>query len=167
VVDVRIYQGENEDALENIKIGQFMVEGLREAKAGNPVVLDLALDRDGILHVTAREKNTGLERRISIDQAVARYGAEELRRARDRIGTLFGQNDMDPTLGADVVGAGRTAAAALLAKASAQLDTIGEEDRLEMIDLMETIRDAEAAGDTTTLEQAQTQLGDLLFYLDT
>jgi hypothetical protein len=57
--------------------------------------------------------------------------------------------------------------AALLAKASAQLDTIGEEDRLEMIDLMETIRDAEAAGDTTTLEQAQTQLGDLLFYLDT
>ena len=167
VVDVRIYQGENEDALENIKIGQFMVEGLREAPAGNPVVLDLALDRDGILHVTAREKNTGLERRISIDQAVARYGAEELLRARDRIGTLFGQNDMDPTLGEDVVGAGRTAVAALLAKASAQLDTIGEEDRLEMIDLMETIRDAEAAGDTTTLEQAQTQLGDLLFYLDT
>ena len=167
VVDVRIYQGENEDALENIKIGQFMVEGLREAPAGNPVVLDLALDRDGILHVTAREKNTGLERRISIDQAVARYGAEELRRARDRIGTLFGQNDTDPPLGEDVVGAGRTAVAALLAKASAQLDTIGEEDRLEMIDLMETIRDAEAAGDTTTLEQAQTQLGDLLFYLDT
>ena len=167
VVDVRIYQGENEDALENIKIGQFMVEGLREAPAGNPVVVDLALDRDGILHVTAREKNTGLERRISIDQAVARYGAEELLRARDRIGTLFGQNDMDPTLGEDVVGAGRTAVAALLAKASAQLDTIGEEDRLEMIDLMETIRDAEAAGDTTTLEQAQTQLSDLLFYLDT
>ena len=167
VVDVRIYQGENEDALENIKIGQFMVEGLREAPAGNPVVLDLALDRDGILHVTAREKNTGLERRISIDQAVARYGAEELRRARDRIGTLFGQNDTDPPLGEDVVGAGRTAVAALLAKASAQLDTIGEEDRLEMIDLMETIRDAEAAGDTTTLQQAQIQLGDLLFYLDT
>jgi molecular chaperone DnaK (HSP70) len=167
VVDVRIYQGENEDALENIKIGQFMVEGLREAPAGNPVVLDLALDRDGILHVTAREKNTGLERRISIDQAVARYGAEELRRARDRIGTLFGQNDTDPPPGEDVLGAGHTAVAALLAKASARLDTIGEEDRLEMIDLMETIRDAEAAGDTTTLEQAQTQLGDLLFYLDT
>jgi molecular chaperone DnaK (HSP70) len=167
VVDVRIYQGENEDALENIKIGQFMVEGLREAPAGNPVVLDLALDRDGILHVTAREKNTGLERRISIDQAVARYGAEELRRARDRIGTLFGQNDTDPPLGADVVGSSHTVVAALLTKASARLDTIGEEDRLEMIDLMETIRDAEAAGDTTTLEQAQTQLGDLLFYLDT
>jgi molecular chaperone DnaK len=167
VVDVRIYQGENEDALENIKIGQFMVEGLSKAPAGNPVVLDLALDRDGILHVTAREKNTGLERRISIDQAVARYGTEELRQARDRIGTLFGQDDANLPLGADVVGSGHTAVAALLTKASARLDTIGEEDRLEMIDLMETIRDAEAAGDTAALEQAQTQLGDLLFYLDT
>jgi hypothetical protein len=36
-----------------------------------------------------------------------------------------------------------------------------------MIDLMEMIRDAEAAGDTAALEQARTQLGDLLFYLDT
>jgi molecular chaperone DnaK (HSP70) len=166
-VDVRIYQGENEDALENIKIGQFMVEGLSKAPAGNTVVLDLALDRDGILHVTAREKNTGLERRISIDQAVARYDAEELRRARDRIGTLFGQDDTDPSLDEDVVGSGHAALAALLAKASAKLDTIGEEDRLEMIDLMEAIRDAEAAGDAAALEQARTQLGDLLFYLDT
>jgi molecular chaperone DnaK len=166
-VDVRIYQGESEDALENIKIGQFMIEGLSKAPAGNPVVLDLALDRDGILHVTATEKDTGLERRISIDQAVARYSAAELRRARDRIGTLFGQDDTDPPLGEDVVGSGHTAVAALLAKASARLDTIGEEDRLEMIDLMEMIRDAEAAGDTAALEQARTQLGDLLFYLDT
>jgi molecular chaperone DnaK (HSP70) len=166
-VDVRIYQGESEDALENIKIGQFMIEGLSKAPAGNPVVLDLALDRDGILHVTATEKDTGLERRISIDQAVARYSAAELRRARDRIGTLFGQDDTDPPLGEDVVGSGHTAVAALLAKASARLDTIGEEDRLEMIDLMEMIRDAEAAGDTAALDQARTQLGDLLFYLDT
>ena len=40
VVDVRIYQGENEDALENIKIGQFMVEGLRKAQVGNPLLLN-------------------------------------------------------------------------------------------------------------------------------
>ena len=46
------------------------MEGLSKAPAGNEVLLDLALDRDGILHVTAREKRTGLERRIGIDQAV-------------------------------------------------------------------------------------------------
>ena len=90
-VDVRIYQGENADALQNIKIGEFRVEGLSKAPAGNEVVLDLALDRDGILHVAAREKKTGLERRISIDQAVTRYEAAELQQARERIGSLFGE----------------------------------------------------------------------------
>ena len=57
--------------------------------------------------------------------------------------------------------------AALLDKASAKLDAVGDEDRHEMIDLMETIRDAQAAGDAATVEQARTQLSDLLFYLET
>jgi len=64
-VEVRIYQGENEDAEQNIRIGEFRVDGLSKAPAGNTVIIDLALDRDGILQVTAREKKTGLERRIT------------------------------------------------------------------------------------------------------
>ena len=165
-VDVRIYQGENPDALENIKIGEFRVEGLSKAPAGNPVVLDLALDRDGILHVAAREKNTGLERRISIDQAVPRYGAAELQEARERIGSLFGADADTPPEGGEAGLAGPEIAA-LLEKAGARLDTAGEEDRHEMIDLMETIRDAQTAGDAAALGHARTQLADLLFYLET
>src|SRR5437764_12776089 len=42
-VEVRVYQGENADALENIQIGEFTVEGLSKALAGNPIILDLAL----------------------------------------------------------------------------------------------------------------------------
>ena len=57
-VDVHIYQGENDDALENIEIGEFRVEGLGAAPAGNTIILDLTLDRDGILHVSAKEKAT-------------------------------------------------------------------------------------------------------------
>jgi molecular chaperone DnaK (HSP70) len=64
-VEVRIYQGENKDAEQNIRIGEFRVDGLSKAPAGNTVIIDLALDRDGILQVTAREKKTGLERRIT------------------------------------------------------------------------------------------------------
>jgi molecular chaperone DnaK (HSP70) len=167
VVDVRIFQGENEDALENIKIGEFRIEGLSKAPAGNTVVLDLALDRDGILHVAAREKNTGLERRISIDQAVARYGAAELQQARERIDQLFGQDGEDTVIDEDEAGLDDAGVAALLDRASAKLDAAEDEDRQEMIDLMETIRDAHAAGDAATLELAQTQLSDLLFYLET
>jgi len=164
-VEVRIYQGENEDAQENIKIGEFRVDGLSRAPAGSPVILDLALDRDGILQVTAREKKTGLERRITIDKAMSRYGQAELDEARQRIGALLGgQEDVEA---ADGNAAAGEAVDALLAKAGAKLDGSGEEDRAEIIDLIEAIRDARSNGDSDALEAARSQLQDLLFYLET
>ena len=57
--------------------------------------------------------------------------------------------------------------AGLLAKAEAKLDEAGEEDRSEMIDLIEAIRDARKSGDRTRLAEACEQLNDLIFYLET
>jgi molecular chaperone DnaK len=164
-VDVRIYQGENNDALENIKIGEFRVSGLSREPAGNPVILDLALDRNGILQVSAREKKTGLERRITIDNATSRYDREQLEEARQRIGALFGDQEQAASVGSGA--ATDSAVDALLARASAKLDETGEEDRTEIIDLIEAIRDARSSGDSAALEDARSQLQDLLFYLET
>lgn len=162
-VEVRIYQGENRDAEENVRIGEFRVDGLSKAPAGNPVILDLALDRDGILQVSAREKKTGLEQRITIEKAMSRYDQAQLDEARERIGSLFdGGED-----GAEAQTAASSALDALLSKASAKLDGAGAEDRAEIIDLIETIRDARSSGDNTVLEEGRQQLQDLLFYLET
>jgi molecular chaperone DnaK (HSP70) len=162
-VEVRIYQGEHEDALQNIKIGEFRVEGLSKAPSGNPVILDLSLDRDGILQVSAREKKTGLERRITIDNAMSRFDAAELDAARARIGALFDAQEDSST---DTAASG-SALDALLAKANAKLDDAGAEDRAEIIDLIETLRDARSTGDGDALEQGRKQLEDLLFFLET
>ena len=164
-VDVRIYQGENDDALENIKIGEFRLSGLSREPAGNPVILDLALDRNGILQVSAREKKTGLERRITIDNATSRYDREQLDEARQRIGALFGDQEQAASVGSGA--ATDSAIDALLARASAKLDETGEEDSTEIIDLIEAIRDARSSGDSAALEDARSQLQDLLFYLET
>ena len=164
-VDVRIYQGENSDALENIKIGEFRVSGLSREPAGNPVILDLALDRNGILQVSAREKKTGLERRITIDNATSRYDREQLDEARQRIGELFGDQEQAASVGGGA--ATDSAVDALLARASAKLEQTGEEDRTEIIELIESIRDARRSGDSSALEDARNQLQDLLFYLET
>lgn len=161
-VDVRIFQGENEDALENIQLGEFRVTGLSKARAGNPVILDLALDRDGILQVSAREKATGLERRITIDKAMSRYDQGQLDEARERIGALF--DEQVPAAGVEALDAELDA---LLAKAGARLDEVGEEDRSEIIDLIEMIRDARTGDDRAAVEDARSQLQDLLFYLET
>ena len=163
-VDVRIYQGENSDALENIKIGEFRVSGLSREPAGNPVILDLALDRNGILQVSAPEKKTGLERRITIDNATSRYDREQLDEARQRIGEL-GDQEQAASVGGGA--ATHSAVDALLARASAKLEQTGEEDRTEIIDLIESIRDARRSGDSSALEDARNQLQDLLFYLET
>jgi molecular chaperone DnaK len=161
-VDVRIFQGENSDALENIQIGEFQVTGLSKAPAGNPVIIDLALDRDGILQVSAREKNTGLERRITIDKAMSRYDRAQLEEARQRIGGLFGKPE--EAEGSDVATGPDDA---LVAKAQAKLEEAGEEDRTEIINLIEAIRDAAGNGDAAALASARSQLQDLLFYLET
>jgi molecular chaperone DnaK len=169
-VQVRVFQGENADALENIQLGEFCVEGLSEAPAGNPIIIDLALDRDGILHVSATEKKTGLERRITIDKAMSRYDKNKLDDARQRITDLFDDGD---TNGARLPSDGTTGTppdtgiAALVAKAQAKLGEAGDEDRAELVDIVAIIEDCKERGDATGLEEASRQLGDLLFYLET
>jgi molecular chaperone DnaK len=167
-VEINVFQGENPDARENIQIGEFRVVGLSRGPSGNEIIVDLALDRDGILQVTAREKKTGLQQRIVIDHALAQLGETGLAEARERVGSLF-----NPTAGngaateiADGDGVSFDVAV-LLARAEAKLDDAGEEDRSELIDLIEAIRDARKAGDRERLAEAYEQLNDLIFYLET
>jgi molecular chaperone DnaK len=171
-VEVRIFQGENADALENIQLGEFRVEGLSKAPAGNPIIIDLALDRDGILQVSATEKTTGLGRRITIDRAMSRYAKDELNTARQRIADLFEVEDAEedelppPSSGATGT-PGESAVATLVAKAQAKLNEVGDEDRAELIDMVEMIRNCQEHGDVAGLEKASKQLNDLMFYLET
>jgi molecular chaperone DnaK (HSP70) len=169
VVEVRIYQGENEDALENIQIGEFRVEDLADVPAGNTIILDLALDRDGILHVSAKEKATGLERRITINNAMSRYDNAEIEEARQHIDHLFGEAVDETATADDVEGAAPAdpKLEALLAKARAKLDGAIAEDRTEIVDLIEAIEDSRASNDAAGLSDAARRLDDLLFYLDT
>ena len=166
-VDVHIYQGENDDALENIEIGEFRVEGLGAAPAGNTIILDLTLDRDGILHVSAKEKATGLERRITIDKAMTRYNGDAIASARERINALFGEDD-EPMRGARADSAAEDPEIeALLGRARSKLDIVIPEDRSEIIDLIEAINNCRTNQDGSDLADAVQQLSDLLFYLET
>ena len=169
-VEVRIFQGEKDDAMENIQLGEFRVEGLSKAPAGNPIIIDLALDRDGILNVSAKEKHTGLERRITIDRTTSRYDKDELCDARHRIAELFDaeENAEDSPSPADLEAgiAGDADVTELIAKAQARLGTALDEDRAELKALIEMIKDCEERGDATGRNEASSQIRDLLFYLE-
>ena len=66
-VTVHVLQGERDVASANKSLGQFNLEGIAPAPKGQPQIeVTLDLDLDGILNVSAKDKNTGKEQSITI-----------------------------------------------------------------------------------------------------
>ena len=80
-VTIKVYQGEREFVQHNKLLGEFNLEGIDPAPRGMPqieVVLDV--DANGILKVSARDKKTGKENRITIksDSGLSKQQIEEM-----------------------------------------------------------------------------------------
>ncbi|PVX85705.1 molecular chaperone DnaK [Paraburkholderia unamae] len=66
-VTIKIYQGEREMATGNKLLGEFKLEGIPPAPRGMPQIgVMFDIDANGILHVSAKDKATGKENRITI-----------------------------------------------------------------------------------------------------
>ncbi|MFE2034899.1 molecular chaperone DnaK [Streptomyces scopuliridis] len=68
-VDVVVLQGERERAADNRVLGRFQLTDIRPAPRGEPQVeVTFDIDANGILHVTARDKDTGKEQGITLSE---------------------------------------------------------------------------------------------------
>ncbi len=66
-VTIRVFQGEREMAQDNKMLGQFNLEGIPPAPRGMPQIeVTFDIDANGIVSVSARDKGTGKEQRITI-----------------------------------------------------------------------------------------------------
>ncbi len=66
-VDIRVVQGEREFAKDNKFLGQFKLEGIPAAPRGVPQIeVTFDIDANGIVHVSAKDKATGKEQKITI-----------------------------------------------------------------------------------------------------
>jgi molecular chaperone DnaK len=66
-VDIRVFQGEREFAKDNKMLGQFKLEGIPAAPRGVPQVeVTFDIDANGIVHVSAKDKATNKEQKITI-----------------------------------------------------------------------------------------------------
>ncbi len=164
---VHVYQGEDPDALNNIELGQFFVENLSKVPAGNPIIIQFSLDLNGIMNVSAREKKTGLEKSIRIDNVLSRFQEGELNTARARVDALFADEGKPAGTAGSTTDHQLTAQArALVEKAERLLDSATEDDREEMINLIESIKDALGNSDFPALSEPMAVLSDILFYLE-
>jgi molecular chaperone DnaK len=69
-VDIKVVQGEREFARDNKTLGQFRLEGIPAAPRGVPQVeVTFDIDANGIVHVSAKDKATGKEQKITISNS--------------------------------------------------------------------------------------------------
>jgi len=69
-VDIKVVQGEREFARDNKTLGQFRLEGIPAAQRGVPQVeVTFDIDANGIVHVSAKDKATGKEQKITISNS--------------------------------------------------------------------------------------------------
>merc|ERR1712078_697796 len=69
-VTIRVFQGERKMASDNKLLGQFNLEGISPAPRGVPQIeVTFDIDANGILHVSAKDKGTGKEQKITIQSS--------------------------------------------------------------------------------------------------
>ena len=175
-VDVDIYQGEEELAENNIPIGNFVVENLSRRPEGNPILLELKLDLNGIIEVTATEKISGLSKtvRMETNNSIQKF---DFANSKEKIITLttdldYSQNSQTKEFPPDISPENdlhKTAiskARDLRRRAEKLLLKVDEDDASEIRDLLETCRETLTSKDWQKLEQTCESLSDLLFYLE-
>lgn len=79
-VTIHVLQGERKRASDNKSLGQFNLDGIQAAPRGMPQIeVTFDIDADGILHVSAKDKNSGREQNITI-KASSGLNEEEIQK---------------------------------------------------------------------------------------
>ncbi len=184
-VDIEVYQGDDDDALKNIPVGGFRVEGLTEMRDINEILCRMRLDLDGILEVAAVEKRTGKSKQITIAHALQTKTPEEIAAGRKRIQEMhesragrfedrFDETDEidDDVLEVEAIETERVSlpgeqeAEGLMERSRKLFDAMHADDREEAIGLHEKIAAAIESGDGSALTDASRTLREMLFFME-
>jgi molecular chaperone DnaK len=66
-VDIKVFQGERELVQYNKMLGEFKLDGIAPARRGMPQIeVTFDIDANGIMHISAKDKSTGKENKITI-----------------------------------------------------------------------------------------------------
>jgi molecular chaperone DnaK len=156
-VTIHVLQGERPMAADNMSLGQFNLEGIPQAPRGLPQVeVTFDIDANGILNVSARDKASGREQRITItastnlskDDVDRMVRQAEINKAADqrRKELIEARNQADNLA---------YTAEKSLREMNGQ---VGEDDRRAMEHLIAEVRRAAQGEDITAIRDAATQL---------
>jgi molecular chaperone DnaK len=156
-VEIHVLQGERELARDNKSLGRFRLEGIAPAPRGMPQIdVTFDIDANGILHVTARDKATGREQKITITASSGLSKDEVERMVREA--ELHAQEDRQRKEEIET----RNHADSLAYQSERTLKDVGEKIspslRSEIEEKIKTVRDALEGRDVTRLRNAANDL---------
>jgi molecular chaperone DnaK len=164
-VEIKVFQGENEIASENVPLGEFQITNLPPRPAGTlQIEVHFDFDVNGILTVTSTEKGAEQSTSLVINNAgVQKLTSQELKQARQEIESLFGLEETSAV----------TAEVALdeelekaMAEAQAILAGLTGAQAAELQELITGLEQAMAAKDAARLVELQQELTDFIYYLN-
>ncbi len=195
-VEVEIFQGDDPDALKNLPVGKFRIEGLTPTKEHSEVLCKMNLDLDGILRVAAIEKRTGKSKYITINNALKTRDEKQLTEAQKRLRELYSRRakDFAEMFGTDIAQDSSeeqeniieaqfeenrqlskvsettekliNQANEFIERSRQFLEKVHEQDREELINLHEQIQDAIESRDEDAIRENSEELKELLFFIE-
>ena len=174
IVQIQVYEGEGLYPEDNTLIGEFKITGLAKVPAGNPVIVSLNLDLNGMLKVTALEKATGLQKVVTMDTSSNGVTSLDLEAAQKNIQSLLSDVSTSENSFAEVGQLPDGAHKELLATAkdlrqraeALLLGAVPDSDAAEMRALLEQISETIRAEDWEQLQLQTDTLSDIVFFLE-
>jgi molecular chaperone DnaK len=156
-VDIRICQGERPMFSDNKLLGNFKLDGISPARRGEPQIeVTFDIDANGILHVSAKDKQSGKEQKISI-QGSSGLSKDEIERARQDA-EAHAEEDRKRAEKVDTCNRAEN----LVFSVEKQLAELGDKAPAELKSTLEgkikSVRDAVAGDDLPRIQAAVTDL---------
>ena len=149
-----VYQGENKEYNKNHKLGEFELFFSKNTYK-KEVVFNLNLDLNGILTVTATEKETGKSKRIVIDDSLSPIETK-LSDSKAKIQTISDDTDFSSY----------DSAITLKNEIKSKLHAFSDDDRLQVEKLIADLEEAIKSKRSNEVESLTNELSDLNFYLE-
>ena len=156
-VTIHVLQGERKRAADNKSLGQFNLEGIRPAPRGLPQIeVTFDIDADGILHVSAKDKDTGKEQNITIQASSGLADDEIERMVREAEANAAEDKKFEELVQA------RNHADALIHATRKQITEAGDalpaDEKVKIEEAVKSLEDAVKGDDKAVIEAKQQEL---------
>ena len=156
-MDIQVCQGERKMFADNKRLGNFKLDGIAPARRGEPQIeVTFDIDANGILHVSAKDKQSGKEQKISI-QGSSGLSKDEIEKAK-RDAESHADEDRKRFEKVDA----KNKADNLIFNVEKQLADLGDQAPAELKSMLEgklkAVKDAISSDDTDTINAAVTDL---------